>query len=74
MNRSAQLPVVVGVDGSDHSLRALDRAVEEAVLRGAPLQVLCGAPTHRLAPGGVREGEGADAAEAAAGGAGAGDG
>ncbi|WP_206349433.1 universal stress protein [Streptomyces verrucosisporus] len=53
MNRSVQLPVVVGVDGSHHSLRALDRAVEEAVLRGAPLDVLCGASAHRLAPGGT---------------------
>jgi nucleotide-binding universal stress UspA family protein len=48
VNRSTQLPVVVGVDGSDHSLRALDRAVGEAVLRGAPLEVLCGAPAHRI--------------------------
>ncbi|WP_436993838.1 universal stress protein [Streptomyces sp. enrichment culture] len=66
VNRSAQLPVVVGVDGSRHSLRALDRAVEEAVLRGAPLRVLCGAPTHRLAPGTAREDEGTDAAGGAA--------
>ncbi|WP_093850143.1 universal stress protein [Streptomyces pini] len=72
VNRSAQLPVVVGVDGSDHSLRALDRAVGEAVLRGAPLEVLCGASAHRLAPDGAPGASGvlgaageAEAAEAA---------
>lgn len=40
--------VVVGVDGSQHSLRALDRAADEAALRGAELEVLCGgAPPRR---------------------------
>ncbi|MDJ1131151.1 universal stress protein [Streptomyces iconiensis] len=34
--------VVVGVDGSPHSLRALDRAADEAALRGTTLEVLCG--------------------------------
>lgn len=34
--------VVVGVDGSEHSLRALDRAVDEAGLRGAELEIVCG--------------------------------
>ncbi|MCI0384484.1 universal stress protein [Streptomyces sp. CNQ085] len=62
VNRSARLPVVVGVDGSDHSLRALDRAVEEAVLRGAPLEVLCGVPAHRLAPDTAGTTAGTDAA------------
>ncbi|GGS47781.1 universal stress protein [Streptomyces griseoviridis] len=33
------LPVVAAIDGSDDSLRALDRAVEEARLRAAPLRV-----------------------------------
>lgn len=37
--------VLVGVDGSQHSLRALDRAVDEATLRGARLEVLCGGGT-----------------------------
>jgi nucleotide-binding universal stress UspA family protein len=32
--------ITVGVDGSDHSRRALDWAVREAGLRGAPLTVL----------------------------------
>ncbi|MGK5499156.1 universal stress protein, partial [Streptomyces sp. URMC 125] len=52
MSSSSQSPVVVGVDGSDRSLRALDRAVEEAVLRGAPLEVLCGMPPYRFAAAG----------------------
>jgi nucleotide-binding universal stress UspA family protein len=36
------LPVVVGVDGSSTSLAAADYAVDEAVLRKAPLQILYG--------------------------------
>ncbi|MGW3126365.1 universal stress protein [Streptomyces sp. NPDC001076] len=34
------LPVVVGVDGSESSLRAVDWAADEAVLRGAPLRLV----------------------------------
>ncbi|MEW2626191.1 universal stress protein [Streptomyces sp. NPDC048106] len=34
------LPVVVGVDGSEESLRAVDWAAEEAALRGAPLRMV----------------------------------
>ncbi|MGI5347726.1 universal stress protein [Streptomyces sp. CA-250714] len=42
--------VVVGVDGSPHSLRALDRAADEANRRGAELEVLCGSvPPRRSA-------------------------
>ncbi|MEU1177801.1 universal stress protein [Streptomyces sp. NPDC005820] len=33
-------PVVVGVDGSEHALRAVDRAADEAALRGVPLRVV----------------------------------
>ncbi|MGX1267544.1 universal stress protein [Streptomyces phaeoluteigriseus] len=33
-------PVVAGVDGSEPSLRAVDRAADEAVLRGVPLRVV----------------------------------
>lgn len=32
--------IIVGVDGSDHSLRALDWALREAQLRSAPLTVV----------------------------------
>jgi nucleotide-binding universal stress UspA family protein len=34
-------PIVVGVDGSDCSLHALDFGAEEAALRGAPLRIVC---------------------------------
>ncbi|MBO8197059.1 universal stress protein [Streptomyces smyrnaeus] len=39
--------VVVGVDGSPHSFRALDRAADEAYRRGAELEVLCGGSSAR---------------------------
>lgn len=35
-----ELPVVVGVDGSEPSLRAVDWASDEAVLRGLPLRLV----------------------------------
>lgn len=34
------LPLVVGVDGSEPSLRAVDWAADEAALRGAPLRLV----------------------------------
>ncbi|MEW2048045.1 universal stress protein [Streptomyces sp. NPDC005476] len=34
------LPIVVGVDGSESSLRAVDWAVDEGALRGAPLRLV----------------------------------
>ncbi|WP_153541771.1 universal stress protein [Streptomyces sp. RB17] len=34
------LPIVVGVDGSEPSLRAVDWAADEAALRGAPLRLV----------------------------------
>lgn len=38
--------IVVGVDGSDHSLRALEWAANEAALRNAPLKVIT---VHQIA-------------------------
>jgi nucleotide-binding universal stress UspA family protein len=37
---TSRTSVVVGVDGSEHSRRALEWAAAEARLRGAPLHVL----------------------------------
>ncbi len=35
-----ELPLVVGVDGSDFSLAAVDWAVDEAIRRGLPLRLV----------------------------------
>ncbi|MFC5723956.1 universal stress protein [Streptomyces gamaensis] len=35
-----ELPLTVGIDGSDNSLRALDWAADEAVRRGLPLRIV----------------------------------
>ncbi|MFF4737072.1 universal stress protein [Streptomyces sp. NPDC001262] len=39
--------VLAGYDGSEPALRALDRAVDEAVRRGTELEILCGWPWGR---------------------------
>lgn len=36
--------VIVGFDGSDHAVRALDRATDEAARRGTSLEIVCGWP------------------------------
>ncbi|MGV9559024.1 universal stress protein [Streptomyces sp. NPDC003401] len=45
--RTFGAPVVVGVDGSGPSLRAVDWAADEAVLRGVPLRVVYTCPWER---------------------------
>ena len=39
----AAKPIVAGTDGSEESLRAVDWAAREAVLRGAPLRIVSAA-------------------------------
>jgi nucleotide-binding universal stress UspA family protein len=41
----ASKPIVAGTDGSEESLRAVDWAVREALLRGAPLRIVAAAGT-----------------------------
>jgi len=41
----ASKPIVAGTDGSEESLRAVDWAAREAVLRGAPLRIVAAAET-----------------------------
>ena len=36
----AEKPIVAATDGSEESLRAVDWAAREAVLRGAPLRIV----------------------------------
>jgi nucleotide-binding universal stress UspA family protein len=43
----ASKPIVAGTDGSEESLRAVDWAAREAVLRGAPLRIVAAAATLR---------------------------
>lgn len=45
--RAVDRPIVVGVDGSEHSLRAVDWAADEAALRRAPLRLVYGSLWER---------------------------
>ena len=55
----AAKPIVAGTDGSEESLRAVDWAAREAVLRGAPLRIVSAAAllprmVSRAGPAGIR--------------------
>ncbi|GCD48181.1 universal stress protein [Streptomyces paromomycinus] len=50
-------PVVVGVDGSGNSVRALDWGVEEARLRGLPLRIVYASLWERYGEGAAEEKE-----------------
>ncbi|MEU3620002.1 universal stress protein [Streptomyces sp. NPDC006872] len=49
------LPIVVGVDGSEPSLRAVDWAADEAALRGAPLRLVYASLWERYEGGSLAE-------------------
>jgi nucleotide-binding universal stress UspA family protein len=53
----ASKPIVAGTDGSEESLRAVDWAAREAVLRGAPLRIVAaaGTPPRMISRAGVGE-------------------
>lgn len=53
-----ELPVVVGVDGSESSLRATDWAADEAALRGLPLRVVYASLWERYEGSALAEGLG----------------
>jgi nucleotide-binding universal stress UspA family protein len=51
-----ELPVVVGVDGSEPSLRAVDWAADEAALRGVPLRLVYASLWERYEGASLAEG------------------
>jgi nucleotide-binding universal stress UspA family protein len=60
-------PIVAATDGSEESLRAVDWAAREAVLRGAPLRVVSAAAPVRRTVGGHEMSRGEDPVAATAG-------
>src|SRR5689334_7791160 len=50
----AAKPIVAGTDGSEESLRAVDWAAREAVLRGAPLRIVAAAARSAGTPPATR--------------------
>ncbi|MET8827860.1 universal stress protein [Streptomyces sp. NPDC004610] len=58
-----ELPVVVGVDGSEPALRALDRAAEEAALRATELRVVYASLWERYEGTALADGLGGTPAE-----------
>jgi nucleotide-binding universal stress UspA family protein len=53
-----ELPLVVGVDGSESSLRAVDWATDEAALRGVPLRLVYASLWERYEGAALAEGVG----------------
>ncbi|MCX5599778.1 universal stress protein [Streptomyces phaeochromogenes] len=51
-----ELPLVVGVDGSEPSMRAVDWAVDEAALRGVPLRLVYASLSERYEGAALAEG------------------
>ncbi|MFF9773907.1 universal stress protein [Streptomyces sp. NPDC013978] len=56
--RSTELPLVVGVDGSEPSLRAVDWAADEAALHGVPLRLVYASLWERYEGAALAEGLG----------------
>lgn len=56
--RTVELPLVVGVDGSESSLRAVDWATDEAALRGVPLRLVYASLWERYEGAALAEGVG----------------
>ncbi|MFK0024770.1 universal stress protein [Streptomyces sp. NPDC090798] len=61
-----ELPLVVGVDGSEPSLRAVDWATDEAALRGAPLRLVYASLWERYEGAALAEGIGGSSEQAMA--------
>ncbi|MFD0776083.1 universal stress protein, partial [Streptomonospora algeriensis] len=55
MNETAGAPVLAAVDGTEESLRALDWAADEALLRGRQLRIVYAFdwPVYRTVPAGI---------------------
>ncbi|MCT2360916.1 MULTISPECIES: universal stress protein [Kocuria] len=55
LNTSSNAPVLVGIDGSEIALRALDRALTEAAARKVPVRLLCAFPVAVVGDPGLEQ-------------------